>query len=269
MQTNLTFSSIFNQTTNFIRNRFWLIIIVSIIIGLFHVSITNYFMNNEAIEQLSNTRDTSVVFSSMLKMASVLIFSSLIIISVNIATIYNLSINDKFNINILLSKSVSSLIKVLGFNIIYMFIVLFIALFFSLIFFVLQMIVPTLGAIIAILFMVGLMLLMVTVYFFFIGSIINPSTKSFIQLFMQSHQLAKQYWQLGCLMIIINIICMIILSALAMTYKENNFILDFILATVSNLVDIFVICFFYRLTQLISDNETNLIENNPNNNLIL
>ncbi|OCG03950.1 hypothetical protein [Gilliamella sp. wkB112] len=269
MQTNLSFSLIFNQTKNFIRNRFWQFIIVSLITGLFHVLVSNYIMDEKTLEQLANTQDVLIVLSTILKMLVVLIFASLIIVSVDVATIYNLAISDKFNIKILLSKFLSSIIKVFGIGTIYTFIILFILLFFGLVFFTLRMVMPELGTIMMIFFMVGFTLLIMTVYYFFIGSIIAPSTKSFIQLFVQSHQLAKKYWQQGCLILIIDAFCMLILSALSATYGDN-FILDLILSTVSNLVDIFVICFFYRINQLLSDKEMNLTESNPNNtNLIL
>ena len=266
MQTNLSFSIIFNQASNFIQNRFWQLMMISIIIGIFNTSVNNYFMDSETIELLSKAEDTHAI----LKIIILSIFTSLIITSVNIATIYNLSINNKLNVNILLSKSVSSIIKVLGFNLIYTLIGLFITLFLSLIITVFLIIAPTLGLTITVLVILGLVFFMKIVNYFFISLIIEPSSKTFIQLFVQSHQFVKKYWRLGCLMMVINIVCIIMLSTLAMTYEKGNFVLDLILATVSNFIDLFVICFFYRLSQLISDKETDLINNNANNtNLIL
>ena len=273
MQTNLSFSIIFNQASNFIQNRFWQLMMISIIIGIFNTSVNNYFMDSETIELLSkaeDTQDISILSPAILKIIILSIFTSLIITSVNIATIYNLSINNKLNVNILLSKSVSSIIKVLGFNLIYTLIGLFITLFLSLIITVFLIIAPTLGLTITVLVILGLVFFMKFVNYFFISLIIEPSSKTFIQLFVQSHQFVKKYWRLGCLMMVINIVCIIMLSTLAMTYEKGNFVLDLILATVSNFIDLFVICFFYRLSQLISDKETDLINNNANNtNLIL
>lgn len=268
MQANLSFSLIFNQTINFIRNRFWQLIIVSIILAIFQTSVTNHFMSEEVLDQISNVQDTSFIFPIIIRALFAVILTSLIIASINIATIYNLSISNKFNIKLLLSKSFSSLVRILGFNLIYTLIIFIVLLILSIVLFVLHMVVPQLGALIALFCIILAVIYLLMVYNFFVGSIITSSSQNFFHVFNQCHQFVKQYWKIGCLMIFIDIGFLILLYALSMNVPTDNFVLDSVLSCVSNFIDIFVMCFFYRLTQLITNNETNLTENN-NTNLIL
>lgn len=258
MQTKLSFSLIFDQTLNFAKNRFWQVIIVSVLLGAFNVAVTNYFIDKDAINSFSTTGDPSLAFSAIGSLLLGVTLSALVITSVSTMIVYNLSISNQFNANIFFSRIISTILKILGFNVLYTFIIFFVALILGLVLFILQLISPNLGSILILIAGLFLVFFMMTIYNFFIGSIVAPSSKSFFQQFSDCHQLAKAYWKLGIGMIFINIMFLLVISGIAMYTPQDNIAIDIVFSSLSIFVDIFVICFFYRLYVLVSEQGTQI-----------
>lgn len=252
MQTKLSFSLIFDQTLNFAKNRFWQVIIVSVLLGAFNVAVTSFFIDKDAINSFSTIGDPSA-FPAIGKLLIGVSLSALVVTSVSIMIVYNLSISNQLNANIFFSRIISTILKILGFNVLYTIIIFFAALILGLVLFILQLISPYLGSILILIAGLFLVFFMMTIYNFFIGSIVAPSSKSFFQQFSDCHQLAKAYWKLGIGMIFINIMFLLVISGIAMSTPQDNVVIDIVFSSLSNFVDIFVICFFYRLYVLISE----------------
>lgn len=269
MQTEVSFSQVFNQTTNFVKNRFLQLVIISFIVSLITTCISSYLIDPQMFKQLSSTTMTvDQLLIYVLKPALISLVITFIMQAILLAVVYNYSINDKFDFNLILSRMLPNALNIICFYLTYLFIILFAMIFLTFIFMMLQFILP--AKMVTFLFgvlIIAAILLIVTVSYYFQGSIIAPSTKTFIQNFVESHKYAISYWRLTVPMVLIyctvSIIFSIVDSAL------NNLVINIISSTLQILTSIFCICFFYRLN-ILSKNEQ-LSHNTPeqNNNLTI
>ncbi|NUF28477.1 hypothetical protein GA0061081_11742 [Gilliamella bombicola] len=245
VQKKLTFSLIFKQTLNFTRNHVMPILFVSLMVALANSVITNYlyYLNLDLQLYLDLSPHIPILILALL------IHSTMK--SISIATVSNLNSSNKLKPKLFLSSFLSSMLKILGFYITFIFLVFLIAIILSLVFICLNFLLPS----ILILLLIALILIVPIIFFsifsdLFFGSLADPKQKSFADLLSLNYQLVKKYWAPGLLMLLISGAFSTLLAKLGMTLDNENIILSAIISFASAFFDIFVTSFFYRLYSL-------------------
>ncbi|MWP60947.1 hypothetical protein [Gilliamella sp. Pas-s25] len=257
MQKKISFPLIFNQTTNFIRNRLWQLAIVSVVLSLITTLAHNNLFDKQVLIQLVETANKKEIIFYLLKLFMIFGFLSLIMKAIVLAVIYNLSTSDRFNINLILGRILPNLLNIIAFNVVYLTISIVVLIFAILIFIVLNFIFPQ--NLVAFLFIsISLIYLVVltAIYYYFLGSIIQPTVKPFFQKFAESHTYALSYWRLTLPMVLIYYLIAIVIEPVLNSAGENNITLLLIVCITLLFVDIFTMSFFYRISILSKNHET-------------
>lgn len=264
MQTELSFSVIFSQSINFVKNRFWQIVIICALLALFSVFLSHSFIDQTVFEKVSNPESLKLLGTAQLlnivwRSVFVTVISSLFLSGCTVAAIYNLSINPSFNIPLLVSNALSNILKILNFYLVYAFILLLVGGLLGLVSSFISMISPSLGSLISILLIAFFACFAMSAYYFFLGSIVEPSVLPFFARLTQLHHNLKKYWKLATLMTVIRILAALFIGEITAKLDSGWFI-AMLISTIVNLIDFVVICFFYRLYTLIGNNHS-LIKN--------
>lgn len=270
-QNNLSFFVTFEQTINFIRNRFVAIAIASVVISLASSLLTYLIMDPSTIAATmiyySNPADiVGAIFGILLLLFIIYIFIS----SVMIGIIYNLSASDKFDLKLVLQRLLPAFLNLLGFACIYSIIVIVITIVFSLIFAIIGYILPSRAANILILLScatIGLFLSVIIYYF--CASLIRPSSKGFFQKFADCHKLTATQWKAPLLMVLISWVINVVLFFIS-AMLGNNIVVMIIYSVLSTFLGFFVYSFFFRLYSASNVAEKpNLDDNNQNNQKVI
>lgn len=275
MQQKLSFPLIFNQTCQFIRSRFLQIIVISIILGILYSLIYDFFISNLIINTINeqmfigNTAISSLfaaAMSSIIKMALMVMILNIINLSINIFAVYKLSSSEKININSIVSKITSSMLKLIGFNLIYLLISLFVGILFGLLCLMLSLIGSNQLTTVFMIFCILIMVIYITtVVYFFMGSIVAPTSKSFFEIFIETHRLFRRYWIPGCFIVIITYICMLLVNFLLIDFSNSNYVL----APFNNFINIFLIYFFHQMFTFLTKKELVSENGDTTNNKLL
>lgn len=270
-QNNLSFFVTFEQTINFIRNRFVAIAIASVVISLASSLLTYLIMDPSTFAATmiyySNPADiVGAIFGILLLLFIIYIFIS----SVMIGIIYNLSASDKFDLKLVLERLLPAFLNLLGFACIYSIIVIVITIVFSLIFAIIGYILPSRAANILILLScatIGLFLSVIIYYF--CASLIRPSSKGFFQKFADCHKLTATQWKAPLLMVLISWVINVVLFFIS-AMLGNNIVVMIIYSVLSTFLGFFVYSFFFRLYSASNVAEKpNLDDNNQNNQKVI
>ena len=253
MKTEVSFSIVFSQTANFIRNRFWPIALISFLLNLVASLLLKNTFDIAIITQLLQAGNPSG-FPLLLKM--VIIKSVLFMI------------NDYLNTNTVFSRILPNALNIIGFQLIFLIILPVIFLLGILIFMVLGIIIPKeltilLFAIVALVFAIFFNAL----YYNFCGLITQPTTKSFFEKFAECNRSTLTHWRFALPMMLIYLLIVVIISLLS--GANNNIFLSVIYPTLITILNVFTICFFYRLNMLLISNKSTFEPPQQNNNLIV
>ena len=267
MKTEVSFSIVFSQTANFIRNRFWPIALISFLLNLVASLLLKNTFDIAIITQLLQAGNPSG-FPLLLKMVIIKSVLFMIIDAILIAVIYNYSVNDYLNTNTVFSRILPNALNIIGFQLIFLIILPVIFLMGILIFMVLGIIIPKeltilLFAIVALMFAIFFNAL----YYNFCGLITQPTTKSFFEKFAECNRSTLTHWRFALPMMLIYLLIVVIISLLS--GANNNIFLSVIYPTIITILNVFTICFFYRLNMLLISNKSTLEPPQQNNNLII
>lgn len=244
MQKKIPFSLVFTQTRNFVRNRIKPIVLVSLLVAIISTVITYYLYKPEAYTQLYVSENTT----SYVLFIIIAFAISITMKAISIATVYNLYVSDKLNPQLLLSRVLENLLKIITFYLVMLFFSVFVVLFLSLIFITLSLLLtkPLIILLIILTLIIPSVLFFIFTSFFF-GSLAESKQKSLSELFSLSCQLTKTQWRPSFLMLLINIAYLMIITKLSMIIGENNIVVNIIFSFCSVFFDIFLTSFFYRL----------------------
>ena len=267
MQTELSFSIVFTQTVNFIRNRFWSIALISLLLNIVSSLILKNTVDPVIITQLFQAKSPSA-FPLFLKMLLIKLVLFIIIDSILIAVIYNYSVNNYLNLNTVLSRMLPNVLNMIGFELIFLIILPIIFLFAGLIFMILGLIIPKalvifLFAVVAIVFAIFFN----AIYYNFCGLIAQPTTKTFFEKFAECNRSILTHWRFALPMMLIYFLVVFVISLF--NTLDNNIFLSVIYSTLLTILNIFTICFFYRLNMLLTSNKSTLEPPEQNNSLII
>jgi len=267
MKTEVSFSIVFSQTANFIRNRFWPIALISFLLNLVASLLLKNTFDIAIITQLLQAGNPSGL-PLLLKMVIIKSVLFIIIDAILIAVIYNYSVNGYLNPNTVFSRILPNALNIIGFQLIFLIILPVIFLLGILIFMVLGMIIPKaltilLFAIVAIVFAIFFNAL----YYNFCGLITQPTTKSFFEKFAECNRSTLTHWRFALPMMLIYLLIVLIISLLS--GASNNIFLSVIYPTIITILNVFTICFFYRLNMLLISNKSTFEPPQQNNNLIV
>lgn len=274
MKKKLSFPLLFNQTYQFICSKLWQIIVLSVIVGIVFTLISKFFFAYSALNILqeelimgSMSYSMSATFSSLLRILLIFMVINIICQTINISAVSVLSSNGKLESNSLISKATSTFLKLLGFNLIYALILFFIVILLMLFLLLLSHILPQrLLSLLVIIGGIAIVLYIQSVYGFFIGSVTGPTSKSFFQIFTETHRAIKQYFFAGSLIVLGNFFCLLLINFLLndISYAE------FLVSPITNFIGIFVIYFFYQAYITLNEKEP-VSENTDttNNQLII
>lgn len=253
MNTQLSFSLIFSQTINFVKNRFLQIIIVCVLLGILSNVLSDMFLNQAILNEVVMMSDVQTALPLLSKLLLILLTISFVTNSIMIAAVYNLSRSAYLNPQMLISRLLPILLNILGFFIIYVLISILAIVILSLALFLIGFIFPSLGSTLSLLGGLIILIGMMTVFYLFVGSLVDPSTKSFFTLFLESHHFAKKCWKSSVLMVLISLLVITVITALEQVVANQNIFISTLFISLSNLVNIFVIVYFYRSYQLVSE----------------
>ncbi|MFQ0992641.1 hypothetical protein [Gilliamella apicola] len=267
MKTEVSFSIVFSQTANFIRNRFWPIALISFLLNLVASLLLKNTFDIAIITQLLQAGNPSGL-PLLLKMVIIKSVLFIIIDAILIAVIYNYSVNGYLNPNTVFSRILPNALNIIGFQLIFLIILPVIFLLGVLIFMVLGMIIPKvltflLFAIVALVFAIFFNAL----YYNFCGLITQPTTKSFFEKFAECNRSTLTHWRFALPMMLIYLLIVLIISLLS--GASNNIFLSVIYPTIITILNVFTICFFYRLNMLLISNKSTFEPPQQNNNLII
>jgi len=104
-QRNLSFTAIFQQTINFIRNRFSLIAISSIVLGLINTLVIYSVINpNQLMVELEYFNQFGMIPDYFMKTVIILYLVNIVLVSIILSIISNLSMSNKLNPSLILSR---------------------------------------------------------------------------------------------------------------------------------------------------------------------
>lgn len=273
MQKKLSFTLLFNQTYQFICSKLWQVILISVIVGIVFTLIAKFFFTYSVLSILqsqvvmgSMSYSISAAFSSLFRILLIFMVINVICQTINISTVSVLSSNGKLESNSLISKATSTFLKLLGFNLIYALILFFVAIFLVLFLFLLSYILPQrLLALLVIISAIAIVLYIQTVYGFFIGSVTGPTSKSFFQIFTETHRAIKQYFLAGSLIVLGNFFCLLLINWLLSNVPYG----EFLVSPITNFIGIFVIYFFYQAYITLNEKEPVLENTDTTNNQLI
>lgn len=251
MQTELSFSRLLNETINFIRNRFQPIIIICFLISATTTPILNNLFDKQLFQQLSN-QSLYAVLLQLLKPAMIYMVINFMTQAIILAVIYNYSISNKFNFNLILSRLLPNILNLIGLNLVCACLIVTGLIFMLLICSVLNLILPIqIMNLLILTVMIVVMIVISIVYFQFISLIIEPSTKDFFQKFIDCFTHTLMYWRLTLPMFLIYFLAIFLLSHWAISI--TSLMINIIYSTIIIFANIFMICFLYRLNMLLKN----------------
>ncbi|MWP49924.1 MULTISPECIES: hypothetical protein [unclassified Gilliamella] len=253
MQKKISFSLVFTQTRNFVRNRITQFALVSLTLALFHAFFNSFFDKQNLAEQIYVSRN----LTNYILFVILTLLIGIILKAISIATISNLYINDKLNLNLLLSKALSNTLKIILFYLIIGAFVFLVSFMLSIVLISLNLLLPK-AVIFILIFLVLLIPILILIIFcnFFLASLVEPGQNNILDSLSSSIQLSKTQWRPAILMVLICLGFVMVFAQLAIAFDNDNFILDTLFSFCSIFFDIFVTSFFYRLYTL-ATNHTN------------
>ena len=270
-QNNLSFFVTFEQTINFIRNRFVAIAIASVVISLASSLLTYLIMDPSTFAATmiyySNPADiVGAIFGILLLLFIIYIFIS----SVMIGIIYNLSASDKFDLKLVLERLLPAFLNLLGFSCIYSIIVIVITIVVSLIFAIIGFILPSRAtSFLLILLGAAIGLFLSVIIYYFCASLVRPNSKGFFQKFADCHKLAVTQLKAPLLMVLISWVINVVLFFIT-SMLGNSIVVMLIYSVLSTFLSFFVYSFFFRLYSASNVAEKpNLDDNNQNNQKVI
>ncbi|MFQ0994951.1 hypothetical protein ACGH6Q_07995 [Gilliamella sp. BG2] len=247
MQKKISFSLVFIQTCNFIRNRITQFVLVSLTLALIHAFFNSFFDKQNLAEQIYFSQNlTNYVLFVMLTL-----LISIILKAISIATISNLYISDKLNLNLLLSKALSNTLKIILFYLIIGVFIFLVSFMLLIVLISLNLLLPK-ELIFILIFLVLLIPILILIIFcnFFFASLVEPGQNNILDSLSLSIQSSKTQWRSAILMVLIFLAFVMVFTQLAIAFDSDNFVLDTIFSFCSIFFDIFVTSFFYRLYTL-------------------
>ena len=270
-QNNLSFSTTFEQTVNFIRNRFTTIAISSVVIALTSSLLTYYLILGSATVTPSliyygDPSTVSAVFGVLLLLFIVYILIS----SVMIGVIYNLSASDKFDLKLVLERLLPAFLNLLGFSCIYSIIVIVITIVVSLIFAIIGFILPSRAtSFLLILLGAAIGLFLSVILYYFCASLVRPNSKGFFQKFADCHKLAVTQLKAPLLMVLVSWVINVVLF-FTTSMLGDSIVVMLIYSVLSTFLSFFVYSFFFRLYSVYNNVElTKADDNNQNNQQLI
>ncbi|XKM14354.1 hypothetical protein RCS94_04060 [Orbaceae bacterium ac157xtp] len=256
----VSFSVTLNNTRYFINNRFGKLLFIAVLIAILKTLINPslFFEDNiffyDLIVAYNDYLYSQNVFPSQIILVLIkYAFLKIILPStptvIFIAGIYNLSIQNKFNFKIFLSKFASSFINILVFY----FIIFVIS---ALVFFIVSIsgfplakdfLEPTVGF--YCLFYL-LTMIFTAISLFFYGIQAGPKMKLFKQLIL-SYKLSIRYWLQTILFVIFELSYLFLISKFQDNISNDNIVFKkYIINFATFYYEIIIICYFYRLYAL-------------------
>ena len=270
-QNNLSFFVTFEQTINFIRNRFVAIAIASVVISLASSLLTYLIMDPSTFAATmiyySNPADiVGAIFGILLLLFIIYIFIS----SVMIGIIYNLSASDKFDLKLVLERLLPAFLNLLGFSCIYSIIVIVITIVVSLIFAIIGFILPSRAtSFLLILLGAAIGLFLSVIIYYFCASLVRPNSKGFFQKFADCHKLAVTQLKAPLLMVLISWVINVVLFFIT-SMLGDSIVVMLIYSVLSTFLSFFVYSFFFRLYSVYNNVElTKADDNNQNNQQLI
>lgn len=267
-QRNLSFTAIFQQTINFIRNRFSLIAISSIVLGLINTLIINCIIDLERLlVDLELFNQFGMVTNYVMQSLLVLYLVNVVLVSIILSIISNLSMSNKLNPSLIFSRILSICLNILGFSVLYMLICIPIVIVFLLVLSIIGLLLPQMVSLLLIL-MIGCTALVIykSIFNYFLVSAAQPNSMPFFQRFSACHKFFFQNWKAPVLMILISVIFTGILSGIS-SLLGKNIVIDVISTSLAVFADFFIFSFFYRLYSV--NNNIESTKSDDNNKLII
>ena len=262
-QRDLSFTAIFQQTINFIRNRFSLIAISSIVLGLINTLIINCVIDLERLlVDLELFNQFGMVTNYVMQSLLVLYLVNVVLVSIILSIISNLSMSNKLNPNLIFSRILSICLNILGFSVLYMLICIPIVIVFLLVLSIIGLLLPQMVSLLLIL-MIGCTALVIykSIFNYFLVSAAQPNSMPFFQRFSACHKFFFQNWKAPVLMILISVIFTGILSGIS-SLLGKNIVIDVISTSLAVFADFFIFSFFYRLYSVNNSIESTKLDDN-------
>lgn len=262
-QRNLSFTAIFQQTINFIRNRFSLIAISSIVLGLINTLIINCVIDLERLlVDLELFNQFGMVTNYVMQSLLVLYLVNVVLVSIILSIISNLSMSNKLNPSLIFSRILSICLNILGFSVLYMLICIPIVIVFLLVLSIIGLLLPQMVSLLLIL-MIGCTALVIykSIFNYFLVSAAQPNSMPFFQRFSACHKFFFQNWKAPVLMILISVIFTGILSGIS-SLLGKNIVIDVISTSLAVFADFFIFSFFYRLYSVNNSIESTKLDDN-------
>ena len=262
-QKNLSFTAIFQQTINFIRNRFSLIAISSIVLGLINTLVIYSVINpNQLMVELEYFNQFGMIPDYFMKTVIILYLVNIVLVSIILSIICNLSMSNKLNPSLILSRILPICLNILGFSVLYMLICIPIAILFLLVFSIIGLLVPKMVSLLLIL-VIGCTALVIykSIFNYFLVSAAQPNSTPFFQRFSACHKFFFQNWKAPVLMILISVIFTGILSGIS-SLLGKNIVIDVISTSLAVFADFFIFSFFYRLYSVNNSIESTKLDDN-------
>ena len=262
-QRNLSFTAIFQQTINFIRNRFSLIAISSIVLGLINTLIINCVIDLERLlVDLELFNQFGMVTNYVMQSLLVLYLVNVVLVSIILSIISNLSMSNKLNPSLIFSRILPICLNILGFSVLYMLICIPIVIVFLLVLSIIGLLLPQMVSLLLIL-MIGCTALVIykSIFNYFLVSAAQPNSMPFFQRFSACHKFFFQNWKAPVLMILISVIFTGILSGIS-SLLGKNIVIDVISTSLAVFADFFIFSFFYRLYSVNNSIESTKLDDN-------
>ena len=262
-QRDLSFTAIFQQTINFIRNRFSLIAISSIVLGLINTLIINCVIDLERLlVDLELFNQFGMVTNYVMQSLLVLYLVNVVLVSIILSIISNLSMSNKLNPSLIFSRILSICLNILGFSVLYMLICIPIVIVFLLVLSIIGLLLPQMVSLLLIL-MIGCTALVIykSIFNYFLVSAAQPNSMPFFQRFSACHKFFFQNWKAPVLMILISVIFTGILSGIS-SLLGKNIVIDVISTSLAVFADFFIFSFFYRLYSVNNSFESTKLDDN-------
>ena len=262
-QRDLSFTAIFQQTINFIRNRFSLIAISSIVLGLINTLIINCVIDLERLlVDLELFNQFGMVTNYVMQSLLVLYLVNVVLVSIILSIISNLSMSNKLNPSLIFSRILPICLNILGFSVLYMLICIPIVIVFLLVLSIIGLLLPQMVSLLLIL-MIGCTALVIykSIFNYFLVSAAQPNSMPFFQRFSACHKFFFQNWKAPVLMILISVIFTGILSGIS-SLLGKNIVIDVISTSLAVFADFFIFSFFYRLYSVNNSIESTKLDDN-------
>ncbi|WLT07098.1 hypothetical protein [Gilliamella apis] len=267
-QRDLSFTAIFQQTINFIRNRFSLIALSCIVLGLINTLVINSIINpKQLMAELELFNQYGIISDYVIRSAIILYLVNTVLVSIILSIICNLSMSNKLNPSLIFSQILPICLNILGFSVLYMLICIPIVILFLLVLSIIGLLLPQMVSLLLIL-VIGCTALVIykSIFNYFLVSAAQPNTMPFFQRFSACHKFFFQNWKAPVLMILISVIFTGILSGIS-SLLGKNIVFDVISTSLAVFADFFIFSFFYRLYSV--NNNIESTKSDDNNKLII